>query len=68
MEDNNLENIVKKKTLTVKEFASQYGIGINKAYEIVNALNFPMIKLGRKIIVIASKVDEWFESNIGKFF
>ena len=68
METNKIENKVQKKTLTVKEFASQYGIGVNKAYEIVYTSNFPMIKMGRRIIVIASKVDDWFESKIGEIF
>lgn len=54
-----------KKTMTVKEFCKEYGLGINKGYQIVNAKNFPKIKLGRKIIIIRSKVDEWLNSNIG---
>ena len=54
-----------KKTMTVREFCNEYGIGINKAYEIVHANNFPMIQCGRKIIIIRAKVDSWFEENIG---
>lgn len=54
-----------KKTMTVKEFCKEYGLGINKGYQIVNVKNFPKIKLGRKIIIIRSKVDEWLNSNIG---
>ncbi len=68
MEANVLDNKIIKKTLTVKEFAAIYGIGINKAYDVVNVKDFPKIKVGRKIIIIASKVDEWFENSIGKFF
>lgn len=54
-----------KKTFTVKEFCKEYGIGLNKGYELVNMTGFPKIKLGRKIIVIRDKVDEWLNSNIG---
>jgi len=57
-----------KKTLTVKEFASMYGIGENKAYEIVNSENFPKIRCGKKIIILASKLDEWFDAHIGSQF
>ncbi|WP_315110213.1 helix-turn-helix domain-containing protein [Clostridium intestinale] len=57
-----------KKTLAVKEFAEIYNIGINKAYEMVNAKGFPMIRTGKKIIIIASKVDEWFFNQIGNTF
>lgn len=68
MEANKIENKFIKKTLTVKEFAAIYGLGTNKAYELVYATHFPMVKVGKKIIIIASKLDDWFESNIGKFF
>lgn len=54
-----------KKTMTIKEFASEYGIGINKAYEIVHSKGFPMVKCGRKIIILRSKVDVWLENHIG---
>lgn len=59
-------NCFGNKTMSVKEFSVAYGIGANKSYELVNMPNFPMIKLGKKIIIIRSKVDDWFESNIGK--
>ena len=55
-----------KKTMSVKEFSNAYSIGENKAYEIVNMHNFPMVRCGKKIIIISSKVDEWLESQIGK--
>ena len=47
-----------KKTMSVKEFSNEYGI--------VNSDKFPVIKCGRKFLIIKSKVDEWFEDNIGK--
>lgn len=53
------------KTISVKEFAEIYNIGINKAYEIVNCRDFPMIRNGRKVIIITSKIDEWLFSKIG---
>lgn len=55
-----------KKTMSVKEFSECYGIGENKAYEIVNMDTFPKIRCGRKIIIITSKIDEWLESQIGR--
>lgn len=56
------------KTMSVKEFCSEYGVGINKGYEIINSRDFPMLRLGRRIIIIRSKVDEWIENQIGKSF
>ena len=56
------------KTMSVKEFCNEYGIGINKGYEMINSSDFPMLRLGRKIIIIRSKVDKWIENQIGKTF
>lgn len=56
------------KTMSVKEFCNEYGIGINKGYEMINSSGFPMLRLGRKIIIICSKVDKWIENQIGKTF
>lgn len=55
-----------KKTMTVKEFSIEYGVGLNKAYELTNSENFPAIRCGRRVIIIKSKLDDWFENNIGK--
>lgn len=57
-----------KKLITVKEFAMEYGIGTNKAYEMVNSKGFPVVKLGKKILVIRDRVDEFLYSNIGTTF
>lgn len=58
----------KSKIMTVKEFSAEYNIGQNKAYEIVNAKDFPKFKCGKKIIIIRDKVDEWLYKQIGKSF
>lgn len=64
MEDGSMSN----KTMTVKEFCSEYRVGINKGYEMINSTDFPMLRLGRKIIIIRAKIDEWMENQIGKEF
>lgn len=61
-------NSTNKKTMSVKEFCIEYGIGLNNAYELVNSKGFPMIRYGRKIIIIRSKIDEWMMNQIGKSF
>ena len=57
-----------KKLITVKEFVSEYGIGTNKAYEMVNSKGFPIIRLGKKILIVRDRIDEWLENNIGNNF
>lgn len=57
-----------KKLITVKEFAKLYNLGLNKSYDLVNAKGFPAIRTGRKVYIIADKVDEFLEANIGRTF
>lgn len=56
------------KLMTVREFASEYGIGVNKSYEIVHKKGFPKVKIGRKILIIRDKVDDFFINKIGEEF
>ncbi|QAA30363.1 helix-turn-helix domain-containing protein [Clostridium manihotivorum] len=57
-----------KKTMSVKEFSTEYGIGLNKAYELINSTNFPVIRCGKKYVIIRSKVDDWMFNQAGKCF
>ena len=57
-----------KKLITVKEFAEKYGIGLNKAYEMANSKGFPIIRLGRKILVIKDRVDDFLYNSVGNKF
>lgn len=53
---------------SVREFSEAYRIGINTAYEMAHARDFPKVKKGKKIFVITKKIDDWFEKNIGRTF
>ena len=64
----NKETKYDKKLITVQKFASEYGIGINKSYEIVHKKDFPKVKVGRKILIIKDKVDDFFVNQIGTEF
>lgn len=57
-----------KKLITIKEFANEYNLGLNKAYEIAHSEGFPTIKIGRKILIVRNKVEEWINNNIGNSF
>ena len=56
------------KTMTPKQFAEEYNVGLKTAYRIIHAEGFPVIFVGRKALIIRSKVDEWLENNISKCF
>ena len=66
MNNNISNNFNAKKLISVKEFSSEYGFRINKAYEIVNSPDFPKLKVGRKIYIIRSQIDDWinYKANI----
>ncbi|SCK01435.1 Helix-turn-helix domain [uncultured Clostridium sp.] len=62
---NKQDIVINKKTLSIKQLQQVLGLGYTKTLEIVNAEGFPRIKVGRRTIIIASKLDEWLENNIG---
>jgi excisionase family DNA binding protein len=56
------------KFMTPHELAQEYGIGINKSYELVNCKSFPVIKNGNRYLIIRDRVDQWFMDNVGLQF
>ncbi len=57
--------LVKKRTLSIKEWAEVEGISYNQALKFTHTKDFPIIKLGRERRVVVSKLDDWFEKHIG---
>lgn len=57
-----------RKTCSVKEFAGMINASENKARQLTHAQGFPVIVLGKKRLIVLSKVDEWLERNIGSQF
>lgn len=50
-------------TYTVKEIAKVLGISMPTAYNLVNSQGFPMIRIGRKIIVPVESLNEWMRKK-----
>ncbi len=50
--------------LNVKGIAETLGIGMTKAYEIVNQPGFPSFRIGRKILASYEDVKEWQRQQI----
>ncbi len=57
--------LVKKRTLSIKEWAEVEGISYNQALKFTHIKDFPIIKLGRERRVVVSRLDKWFEEHIG---
>ena len=48
----------------VKKVANYLGIGLTKAYQIVNDPGFPSFRIGRKILVSIDDLREWQRQQI----
>ena len=45
----------------MEEFRRLYGLGRNKALEVVHMKGFPARRFGRRIVILAEKVDDFME-------
>lgn len=53
--------------MNIKEFKELYGIdSLAKAKKIVRCDDFPKVVVGSQILIIESRIEEWFISNTGK--
>ncbi len=52
-----------RKTMSVSELASQLGISLAKAYELVRRPGFPVIKIGTRILIPVELFDEWLRKE-----
>lgn len=63
-----MERNEKSKILSVQQLSQEYGIGINKAYEIIHRKGFPVVFVGKKALILRSEINQWFCENAGKIF
>ncbi|MBN7572816.1 excisionase [Clostridium sp. 2-1] len=57
---------IKKKTINTKELAQILDVSEAKARRIKHIEGAPVIKIGRDIRIILSKLDEFLEDHIGE--
>ena len=53
-------------TLTPSEAAQALGVSRNKIYELVHTNNFPAVRLGKKIVIPAERLQEWLREQSQK--
>lgn len=63
---NEHNELIQKKTCTIKEFAGMIGVSESKARELSRVDGFPLLRLGKKHLVLLNQVDTFLESLIGK--
>lgn len=52
-------------TLSAKDVAGYLHISLTCAYAVMNSHNFPVIKIGKRLIVTRERFLEWLESAKG---
>lgn len=48
-----------KQTMSVQELSSQMGISLPKAYQLVKEPDFPVIRVGTRILIPVDAFKEW---------
>ena len=54
---------MEKATMSVQELASQLGISLPKAYELVKRPGFPALRIGTRILIPVDAFREWLSDN-----
>lgn len=55
-----------KLTLTVEEAGERLGISRPTAYELTKRPDFPVLRIGRRIVIPIDGLDEWVKANTGQ--
>ena len=54
-----------KQFCTVDEFAKSSGLSRPTAYQLAHREDFPSIRVGRRILISLTGLDEWIKANMG---
>ena len=57
-----------KMCLNLNEASSYLGINIKRMSELTKIKGFPCIFVGRRTLILKSKLEEWFIKNYGRYF
>ncbi len=54
---------MEKLAISIDEFAKAAGIGRSKAFELTRQPGFPVVRLGRRIIIPVDALKTWLEAQ-----
>ena len=57
---------MEKSTMSVQELSAQMGISLPKAYELVKAEGFPVLKVGTRILIPVEGFRRWLAEQTEK--
>ena len=52
-----------KVTISVQELSARMGISLNKAYELTRSPNFPILRVGTRILIPVDSLNEWLKNH-----
>lgn len=55
---------MEKLTMSVEEMAQVVGISKPKAYELVHQEGFPVVRIGRRMVIPKEGLTKWLESQM----
>ena len=59
---------VERLTLTINEAAHVLGIGQNKMRQLTKVNDFPVLRVGTRILIPIKQFETWINNNVGKEF
>ena len=57
------KSIYDKTTCSIQELAQEIGIGLNGAYRLANEPGFPVVKIGRRKLVLTAEFRHWMQKR-----
>lgn len=55
-----------KATMSVQELSTQMGISLPKAYELTKLPDFPVLRVGTRILIPVDAFKSWLTNNVKK--
>ena len=52
-----------KVTISVQELSARMGISLNKAYELTRSPDFPILRVGTRILIPVDSLNEWLKNH-----
>lgn len=54
---------MEKVTMSVQEMALQMGISLSKAYELTKGSDFPIVRVGKRVLIPVAEFQRWLSGR-----
>ena len=54
---------MEKVTMSVQEMALQMGISLSKAYELTKESDFPIVRVGKRVLITVAEFQRWLSGR-----